>query len=320
MSIALSLIIGLALITVGGEALIRGAGSTANRLGIPKVVIALTIVAFGTSSPELAVNVSAACRDATDLAFGNIIGSNIANLLLVLGLASLVMPPRVHLDLIRRETPVLLGMHLLLVGLVLDGRLGHLDGVILAVVGLIYMAVLLRAARKARLKMLEEAQGDTQQHKPIWIAVIYMAAGFGGLTLGASWFVDGALEVATLFDLSPRFIGLTLAAIGTSLPELMASLVASLRRQPDLAVGNAIGSCIFNLVFVLGLTSAIHPIDIDLALGTGSGVDLGVAVLASAIVIPILWTGRRVDRWEGALLLGGYIAYITYLFVVTPPA
>lgn len=310
MVVAIQLLVGLLLITLGGEALVRGAGRVAKLLGVPAVVVALTLVAFGTSCPELAVNVTASYRDASELALGNIMGSNIANILLVLGLASVVRPLSVHLDLIRRESPFLLLLHLLLAGLIIDQELGRLDGVILVVLGLGYLVVLVRAARRARLERSEPA--PTGKHDP-WRQTGLAILGMGMLLLGAHWFVNGALALTETFSLSQRVVGLTVAAVGTSLPEIGASVAASLRRQSDLAIGNAVGSCIFNLVFVLGLTSILQPMPVSLGLADGVGIDLGVATAASAILVPILWTSRKVVRIEGVFLLTGYATFITYL-------
>jgi len=309
--VAVELIAGLLLITAGGEALVRGAGRVAKLLGVPAVMVALTLVAFGTSCPELAVNVTASMRDATDLALGNIIGSNIANLLLVLGLASVVRPLAVHLDLIKRESPFLLSLHLLLVVLILDGRLDRWDGLILVVVGLFYLGFLIRAARRA--KLAEEEPTPPAKKGAIGLQAGLAIAGMAMLLLGAHWFVAGALELVGILGLSERVVGLTVAAIGTSLPEIGASVVASLRRHADLAIGNAIGSCIFNLVFVLGLTTAIRPMPVALATADGVGIDLAVATAASALLIPILWTSRRIVRFEGIAMLTGYGVYVAYL-------
>jgi len=312
--VVLYLVLGLVLITLGGEGLVRGAGRTAKMLGVPAVVIALTLVAFGTSTPELAVNVTAAGKDATDLALGNILGSNIANILLVLGLASLVRPVPVHLDLIRREAPFLVGLQLLLIVMVLDGRLGRFDGIALVAIAAIYVAVLVRAARQARLEGAEDPIDDKGKPRPLWFHIGMTVVGLAVLLVGAHWFVQGALELTTMLGLSERFVGLTVAAIGTSLPELASALIASLRRQPDLAIGNAVGSCIFNLVVVLGVTVTVNPMQVDPGFRDGIGVDLCVAAGVAVVLWPIIWTGQRVARIEGALLLTGYVGWLVYLF------
>ncbi len=314
MAVAFYLVVGLVLITLGGEGLVRGAGRTAKTLGVPAVVIALTLVAFGTSTPELAVNVTAAGKDATELALGNIIGSNIANILLVLGLAAVVRPVPVHLDLIRRESPFLLGLQLLLIALVLDGRLGRVDGIVLVAVGSAYVAVLVRAARRARLEGADDPLEEDGEPRPLWFSIGLTVVGLAVLLVGAHWFVLGALELSEVLGLSQRFVGLTVAAIGTSLPELASSLIASLRRQPDLAIGNAVGSCIFNLVVVLGVTVIVRPIQVDPSFQGGIGVDLCVAAAVMAVLWPIVWTGQRIARVEGGLLLSGYAGWLLFLF------
>jgi len=308
---AISVVVGLALITLGGEAIVRGAGRVAKALGVPSVVIALTLVACGTSFPELGINMMAAFRDATDLAMGNVIGSNIANILLVLGLASVVRPLSVHLDLIKRESPFLFALQGGLVLLVLDGQLGRFDGLLLLTIGAVYMIALIRATRRAQLNGVEDAKPTPGQR--IWVSVLLSLAGFGMLYLGARWFVRGALELVVLLDLSQRVVGLTVAALGTSAPEIASSVTAAYRGKSDLAVGNVLGSCIFNLVFVLGVTATIYPIPVSLDFATGMGIDMAVVVLATVVLIPILVTGHRVVRAEGILLLLGYVLYIGYL-------
>jgi len=312
--VAFYLVVGLVLIVLGGEGLVRGAGRTAKMLGVPTVVIALTLVAFGTSTPELAVNVTAASRDATDLALGNILGSNIANILLVLGLAALIRPVPVHLDLIRREAPFLLGIQLLLIVLLLDGRLGRFDGAALVGIALVYIAILVRAARQARLEGADNPLADKGKTRPLWFQVALTVVGLGVLLIGAHWFVQGALQLTEMLGLSERFVGLTVAAIGTSLPELSSALIASLRRQPDLAIGNAVGSCIFNVLVVLGVTVMVYPMEVSPGFRDGIGVDLCVAAAVAAVLWPIIWTGQRVARLEGGLLLAAYGGWLTYLF------
>ena len=307
------ILLGLVVLTVSAEFLVRGAAWIAEVLGVQHMVVGLTVVAIGTSAPELVVSLIAALNGNTGLPLGTVYGSNIANILLVLGLAAVVRPLAVHLDLIKRESPFLLALHLLLVVLILDGKLGRWDGLILVGVGTVYLLLLVRAARRARLA--EENPAPAAPKAAIGKHAAMAVLGMAMLLGGAHWFVAGALELVTILDLSERVVGLTVAAIGTSLPEIGASVVASLRKQGDLAIGNALGSCIFNLVFVLGLTTAIQPMPVALGSADGVGVDLAVATAASAVLIPILWTSRKIVRVEGILMLIGYAAFVTYLVI-----
>jgi cation:H+ antiporter len=301
---------GLALLTGGAEGLVRGAASLARQVGLSPLVIGLTVVALGTSAPELVVSVGAALRGNGGLAIGNVVGSNIANIGLILGVSALLAALRVQAQVIRFDMPILsavtLGMGLLL----LDGQVGRVDGTIL-VIGLItYVAVSIRWARAEPAAIVQDEfdEGLPPQNR-WWVDLLFVGAGLAGLVGGAELLVGGAVTFATLLNVDRVLIGLTVVAVGTSLPELATSLVAAWRGEGDIAVGNAVGSCIFNLLGILGVTALIHP----LSTGGLSIVDGSVMLGMTLFLLPLMRTGFTLSRIEGGVLLIVYASYITYL-------
>ena len=312
----LMLVGGLATLLVGAELLVRGASAMATRFGVPALVIGLTVVAFGTSAPELAVSFKGAFSGQTDVALGNVIGSNIFNTFTILGISALIAPLVVAQELVRREVPLMILASLAVLAMGYGGDIGRLDGGLLFVAFVGYTAFLLRQSRKGESpEVVEEYDaefGEEARKTGLPVAILFVVLGLVGLVVGAGWFVDGAVAVARAFDVSERVIGLTVVAAGTSLPELLTSIVAAYRGERDIAVGNVVGSNLFNILAILGLTAAISPTPLPV----GSGVmalDLPVMIAASIACLPIFLSGHRIDRWEGAILLGYYIAYTTYL-------
>lgn len=306
----LSMLAGLALLTGGAEGLVRGAASLARQVGLSPLVIGLTVVALGTSAPELVVSVGAALRGNGGLAIGNVVGSNIANIGLILGVSALLAALRVQAQVIRFDMPILsavtLGMGLLL----LDGQVGRVDGTIL-VIGLItYVAVSIRWARAEPAAIVQDEfdEGLPPQNR-WWVDLLFVGVGLAGLVGGAELLVGGAVTFATLLNVDRVLIGLTVVAVGTSLPELATSLVAAWRGEGDIAVGNAVGSCIFNLLGILGVTALIHP----LSTGGLSIVDGSVMLGMTLFLLPLMRTGFTLSRIEGGVLLIVYASYITYL-------
>jgi cation:H+ antiporter len=305
---------GLALLIAGGESLVRGASRFATSLGIRPVVIGLTVVAFGTSAPELAVSVGSSLAGEPDLIVGNVIGSNIYNVLLVLGLAAIITPLIVREQLVRRDVPLMVLASLGTLILALDGGIGRTDGVILFGALIAWLAYSLWESRRTR--------STDDGHDPSEVAALstaggrlrslaYIVVGLVMLVIGARWLVDGAVAVATMLGLSSLVIGLTVVAIGTSLPEVATSVVASIRGERDIAVGNVVGSNLFNLLAVLGLTAIITG-DIPVAPGALT-FDLPVMVAVAIACLPVFFTGHLIARWEGALFLAygaGYTAYL----------
>jgi cation:H+ antiporter len=309
---SLFIIGGLLLMVLGAEGLVRGAGSLALRLGVTPLVVGLTIVAFGTGSPEFFLSVQAAITGNSGIAIGNVIGSNISNVALVLGVAALARPMLVRAQIIRREMPLMIGTTLLLCVLLLDGRLSRLDGVFLLCGAFTYTVFTYLSARKGEKPAVAHEFAETIPESPHSLRgkVLFMTAGLAALLLGANILLKGAVAVATRFGVSEMVIGLTIIAIGTSLPELATSVVASLRSQADVAFGNVIGSNIFNILAVLGAAAMIQPLDArDLR-----PLDLWVFIGSAVIVLPLMVRGSILNRWEGGFLFTGYIIYIYSLF------
>lgn len=305
------LTVGLCLLYIGAEGLVRGSSSLALRLGLTRLVIGLTVVAYGTSSPELVVSVKATLDGNGAISLGNIVGSNICNIALILGLSALVSPLRVHAQVVRLQIPIMIAASLILSILLIDGQLNRFEGLGLFCGSVAYTIYSIYLARKETNKSLNEKLRDTVRiptRKP-WVDLIFVVIGFAMLVLGANLFVSGAVSMAKNLGVSQALIGLTIVALGTSLPELATSLVAAVRREGDIAVGNVVGSNIFNILAILGLASLIRPIQ----MGGISVVDLIVMIVTGALALPLMWTGFLLSRWEGTFLLAAYCGYIYYL-------
>jgi cation:H+ antiporter len=308
--------IGLVFLVAGGEFLVRGASALAAIFRIPPLVIGLTVVAFGTSAPELAVSVQAAYAGSGDLAVGNLVGSNIANVLLILGLAALVAPITVSSKLVQFDVPLVIGASLLLLLFGLDGAIQVWEGIsLLGLLG-VYNFWSIRQGR-AESETLQENFGDTAQaagRKPrtILVNITLLVLGLVLLGLGAHWLVEGAVAIARFMGVQELIIGLTVVAIGTSMPELVTTIVASVRGQRDLAVGNVLGSNLFNILGVLGVASIVAPDGIPVS-EAALALDIPIMIATAVACLPIFFTGHRIARWEGGLFFLYYLAYMTYL-------
>ena len=292
---------GLVGLLFGGEALVRGSVGIARRLAIAPLLIGLTVVGFGTSTPELLVSVDAALRGVPDIAIGNIVGSNIANILLIVGLSALVWPIRVLGGTLRRDTGVMMAAALVLIPVFWLGAIGRLSGAVL-VAGLIAYLVWAYLRPGAG-----KAEDDPSPMVPLWQSALWVAVGLVALMLGARLLVDGAVSIARGYGVSEAFIGLTIVAVGTSLPELATSLIAALRRQSEIAIGNIVGSNIFNVFGILGVTAVIAPIPVAPRFLT---FDLPVMIAVSLVLTGLLLTRQVIGRWVGVALLAGYAAYV----------
>ena len=319
MSSGLTLLAGLIVLLAGGELLVRGASALARKLGVSPFVVGLTVVAFGTSAPELAVNVAAALSGNGDITFGNVIGSNIANIGLIIGLTALLQPLSMHRSIVSREIPVMLATTGLAIILTLDflaggatNRFSRIDGVILLVFFAGFLFFTTRAALKDRRKdrFLQETEQDQKREKEMhWgPATLLTLAGLSGVLLGSEWTVEGASGVAAAMGMSQAVIGLTIVALGTSLPELTTSLFAVRKGQADLAIGNIVGSNIFNLLFILGVSSSIRAVTVP---GRGF-TDLAAMAVFSLVLLPFAMSRQRLARHEGLLLLIGYLGYMAW--------
>ena len=319
MSTVILLIAGLVLLIAGAEILVRGASRLAAAAGISPLVIGLTVVAFGTSSPELAVSVQSAFAGQADIALGNVIGSNIFNILFILGISAAIIPLVVAQQLVRLDVPILIGASLLVYLFGLNGQIGRLEGLLLFAGIITYTVFLIRQSRKENKEVQEEyarEYGDRQPHgaRHTIVNLLLIVAGLALLILGARWLVDSAVSLAQALGLSELIIGLTIIAAGTSMPEVATSIVAAMRGERDIAVGNVVGSNLFNLLAVLGLTSVVAPNGVPVA-APALAFDLPVMIAVALACLPIFFTGFRVARWEGWLFLVYYAAYVLYLIL-----
>lgn len=308
--IILYLIGGMIMLFIGAEGLIRGSSNLAIKVGITPLVVGLTVVAFGTSTPELVVSLKAAILGNSSISLGNVVGSNIANVALIIGIAALIRPLDVHAKVIMREIPIMIGVSLLLIVLLLDGELGLIDGVIFVSGIVVYTVINIYMARKEKNPVVDaEFKEGLKSKLGIPISVVFMAVGLGLLVVGADLFVQSAVAIAKLFNVSDAIIGLTIVAVGTSLPELITSIVAAHKKEADIAIGNVVGSNVFNILGILGIAALIIPIN---SVGI-SYMDLGVMLITAIILFPLSKSGFSITRREGASLLTGYVIYIYYL-------
>lgn len=313
--ILLLFFLGLGLLVGGADLLVRGAARLAAAAGISPLVVGLTVVSLGTSAPELGVTVAATMRGEPDLALGNVVGSNIMNVLLILGMSALVAPLVVRRRLIQLDMPLLVLVSIAVVGFALTGVVGRLEGGLLLATAFVYTALLIQHARRT-----QGTRAGSRQHTeigPRGIArdIFFTVAGVGLLVLGSRWLVESARTIAELMGVSQLAIGLTVVAIGTSLPELATSVVASLRGERDIAVGNIVGSNLYNLLLVLGTAAALSPGGI-VAAPTAVAFDLPIMLAITIACVPIFHSGRIVSRWEGGVFLACFVAYTTYVLLV----
>jgi cation:H+ antiporter len=308
---------GLVALGAGGEMLVRGASRLAAAARITPLVIGLTVVAFGTSSPELAVSLKASLAGQTDIAVGNVVGSNILNILFILGVSALVSPLTVSSQLIRLDVPLMIGASILMLVLGWDGNIGRGEGVLLFAILICYIVWAVYQSRRET----SAARQQFEQEYPIparasWRQVGrqigLVLVGLVLLTLGAKWLLVGAVTVARLLGMSELLIGLTIVAVGTSLPEVAASVLASWRGERDIAVGNVIGSNLFNILCVLGLSAAVSAQGVAVPV-SALRFDIPVMIAVAVVCLPIFVTGQQIARWEGGLFLGYYVAYTLYL-------
>ena len=312
----LLLVAGLVLLVIGAEFLVKGASRIAAVLQISPLIIGLTIVAYGTSAPEMFVSVMSSFSGQADIAMGNVVGSNICNVLLILGLSALVTPLIVTKQIIRSDVPIMIGVSVLLLVFCLDGKLSRVDSLILFIGGIAYTLSLIYQSSKqkaAQDEFAREYNFDGNVTSSLWLKnIIFVIGGLALLMLGSRWLVDSAVTIATALGVNELLIGLTIVAIGTSLPELATSVVASFRGERDIAVGNVLGSNIFNILAVLGVSGTISPNGIQVS-QTLIQFDLPVAIAVAFACLPIFYSGQRIDRWEASLFLFYYLAYTGYL-------
>ena len=315
---ALFFVLGLAALVIGAEALVRGAAKIALSFGISPLVVGLTIVAVGTSSPEVAVSVGAVLSGTTDIAVGNVVGSNIFNVLLILGLSAVITPLVVHSQIIRQEVPIMIGASLLLAVMVLDGSLGLWESWLLLVLLIGYVVFLVLQSRAETAAIRDEyaegmrRSGEWDSH---WaVQVLLILAGLGLLVLGSEWLVGAAVAFARALGVSDLVIGLTVIAAGTSMPEAATSIVAAVRGERDIAVGNVVGSSTFNILGCLGVAGVVSGSGLSIPPAV-LNFDLWVMVAVSLACLPVFMLGREIGRRRGLMFLGFYVAYVTYLIL-----
>jgi cation:H+ antiporter len=309
---------GLVLLIVGGELLVRGASKLAVSLGISPLVVGLTVVAFGTSSPEFAVSLQAAMSGQVDIALGNVVGSNIFNVLFILGLSALIVPLVVSAQIVRQEVPIMIGASLLLAAFAIDGSVVRWEAGVLFALLVGYTAFLIVQSRRESQAIQAEYAGDAhlgaQRHwdDRLPVQLLLIVAGLVLLVFGSRWLVAAAVAIAQSFGVSELVIGLTIVAAGTSLPEVAASITAAIRGQRDIAVGNVIGSNTFNILGVLGLSGLVAPLPLAVPQSLLE-FDMLVMLAVAFACLPVFFTGATIARWEGAVFLGYYIAYVAFL-------
>lgn len=315
----LILVAGLVLLVVGAEFLVKGSSRLAAMLRIPPLIIGLTVVAYGTSMPEMTVSViSALSPEGADIAIGNVVGSNICNVLLILGVSALIAPLAVSKQMIRSDVPIMIGVSLLLLMFSLDGQLGKVDSIILFIGALTYTLSLIYQSSKQGVEQDEftEEYSLSEPVTPIaWVKnTAYIIGGLVLLVLGSRWLVESAITIANYFQVSELIVGLTIVAVGTSLPELFTSVIASYRGETEIAVGNVLGSNIFNILAVLGISGIVAPNGINVS-PTVISFDIPVMIAVAFACLPIFYSGKRIERWEGVLFLFYYVAYTAYLIL-----
>jgi len=316
---ALFFLLGLGALVIGAEALVRGAAKIALSLGISPLVVGLTIVAMGTSSPEVAVSVGAALSGSTDIAVGNVVGSNIFNVLFILGVSAVITPLIVHSQIIRQEVPIMIGASVILAVMILDGLLGRAESGLLLALLVGYVVFLIRQSRAETPEIREEYEGAEARRKGGWdshwaVQLLLIAAGLGLLVLGSNWLVDAAVAFARALGVSDLVIGLTIIAAGTSMPEVATSIMAAVRGERDIAVGNVIGSNTFNILGCLGISGVVSTSGLGIAPAL-LNFDLWVMLAVAIACLPVFLLGRQIGRRRGLLFLAYYAAYVAYLIM-----
>ncbi|MCH8903695.1 MAG: calcium/sodium antiporter [Bacteroidetes bacterium] len=309
----LFLFLGLALLILSGEFLVRGAVGIALGARISTLVVGLTVVSFGTSAPELVVCIQAALSDHPDIAIGNIVGSNMANLGLVLGIVAILFPLSVNRNSLRIDWPVMMIASIGFFILILDLKVQFYEGIIYLIFLITYLTFLVRKSRKEQVVVADQTKttGESKPTRALWINITLIILGSAGLVLGSHWFVGGAVVVARDFDVSEKIIGLSLVALGTSLPELVTSIIAGFKKEADLVIGNLIGSNIFNILAIGGITSIVHEIPVNLSF---IQMDIYWMLGISLLILPLAFRGSRLGRGSGMILLSVYVVYMYLTF------
>ena len=309
------LIVGFALLIKGADFFVDGAAGVADKFGIPQIIIGLTIVAFGTSAPEAAVSITSALKGSASLAVGNVLGSNILNVLIILGLTAVIRPITMQKQTYKIELPFVMFSTVLLGVLgYIGGSINFVDGIILWVFMILFLVYLFRSAKKGKTDLVEipDEDGESAKPKPVWLLILLIIGGGAMIVFGSDFTVDSASYIAAKFGMSERLIGLTIVAFGTSLPELVTSVIAARKGNSDIAIGNIVGSNIFNILFILGTTALITEIPYSMNFNFDA-----VIALAALVILFVLVSNKekKLHRWGGAIMLTSYAAYFAYIVV-----
>lgn len=305
------LIVGMALLVKGADFFVDGASNIAKALKIPSLIIGLTLVSMGTSAPEVSVGINSALSGMKGLSIGNIVGANILNTFFILGISAVIIPIAISSDMKKLDIPILIGIYVLLLifsFVLTPGTLDRLEGIIMLVLFVAYMVFLVLRAKKSGADNPEE--NSEKKKQPIWLSIILTVVGLAGIVFGGELVVNNASELAIKLGMSELLVGLTIVAIGTTLPELVTSVVAALRKEEDIAVGNVIGSNIFNTIFILGITSTISPLSTE-----GALVDMVLLLCSGLILLLIALFCKKMSRWQGILMILVYLSYLTYIIL-----
>ena len=301
----LLLLIGFVLLIKGADLFVDGSSSIAGILKVPSVIIGLTIVAMGTSAPEAAVSINAGLSGNSDISLGNIVGSNIFNLLVVIGACAVIFPAKSDVDILKRDLWWNIGVSVLLLITIFDGKLSRMEGIIFLAVFIFYLGLMVRSAMKNRM---EETPMNVM---PLWKSLLFVIIGLAAVVFGGDMVVDNASLIATQWGLSDTLVGLTIVAIGTSLPELVTSITASKKGDSGIALGNAVGSCLFNILFILGMASTLTPINAVPELI----IDTAILIAVTILILIVAKTGKKTNRVEGIICVAAYIIYTAYIIM-----
>ena len=295
----------------GADFFVEGSSNVAKALKIPSLIIGLTLVSIGTSAPELAVSVTSAIKQQDAMSLGNVVGSNVFNVLVVIGSSALMIPLAVSKDILKKDIPILLGIYLLLglFAFVIDPlKINWIEGAVIFALFFIYTIYLILRTKKEQNSEEEE---EIESNKPWWVNILLILGGVTGIVLGGTFVVDSAEFIAGKLGMSTNLISLTIVAVGTSLPELVTSIVAAKKGENDIAVGNAIGSCLFNIVLILGLSSIIYPVSLQ----WNQLIDFGVMFVSVLLIFIFAFKSYKVNKWQGILFISCYIGYLTFIIV-----
>ena len=304
------LLVGFVLLIKGADFFVEGSSNVAKKLRIPSIIVGLTIVAMGTSLPELAVSATASLAGNNAIAISNVVGSNMFNLIVVCGACALFAPLAISKEILKKDFPIAIGCGVLLLVMGIIGmEVCRIDGVVLCILFITYISILVRAALKARAATKDEEV--VEKTIPVWLCIIYIVGGIAAIKFGGDFVVNGAVTIAGKLGLSENLIGLTIVAVGTSLPELVTSIVASRKNEVEMAVGNVLGSNVFNVLLILGVAGTISP----MAFIMENVIDIAILTAASLLIYVFAWTKERIDRKEGIVMLAIYASYLVYICI-----